>query len=261
MLCNRTSRGIELTVHGQMVLDACESVYAAIRDMPRAVSTTRGDTTGTVTLRVISNLYLLPKLNRIFDEFHASYPGIDVRLEVTPWRIVVDSLRSGDVEIGIGFGEDESDTIVRYPLTDQVQQIYCGPKHRLFGKPPVAPSHLEGESFVVTQDEPTPYVRFRNFHDLGDHIGGFAANIQERMWLIQLGMGIGFLPQPIVEASSFKSVLWPVLEPEIAPKAPIFLMASSNSVRSAPAQLFLDVAVPLLTEDSADSVENEPMHS
>jgi DNA-binding transcriptional LysR family regulator len=56
VLCTRTSRGIELTVHGQHVLAACEAVFASVRDMPRAVSWARRETTGTVTLRVISNL-------------------------------------------------------------------------------------------------------------------------------------------------------------------------------------------------------------
>lgn len=242
ILCTRTSRGIELTVHGQHVLEACEAVYASVRDMPRAVSWERRDTTGTVALRAISNLYLLPQLTKIFDEFHALYPKIDVRLDVAPWRVVVESLQSGEVEIGIGFSDGVDTRLIHMLLTEQVQQIYCGPKHPLFGKSPGPPGLLENEPFVVTHDEPKPYVRFRDQHGLGRHIGGFADNMQERMWLIQLGMGIGFLPKPIVDASSFSSVLWPLLAPEDTPKAPIYLMASAEPVRSAPAQLFFNVA-------------------
>lgn len=245
-LCTRTSRGIELTVHGQHVLAACEAVYASVRDMPRAVSWARRETTGTVTLRVISNLYLLPQLTKIFDEFHALYPRIDIRLDVAPWRVVLESLESGEVEIGIGFADKLDNKLIYMLLTEQVQQIYCGPKHPLFGKGPAKPADLENEPFVVTHDEPKPYVRFRSQHGLGRHIGGFADNMQERMWLIQLGMGIGFLPKPIVDASSFVSVLWPLLAPEHTPKAPIYLMASAEPVRSAPAQLFVDIAAKML---------------
>lgn len=246
VLCTRTSRGIELTLHGQHVLAACEAVYASVRDMPRAVSRARRDTTGTVALKAISNLYLLPQLTKIFDEFHALYPRIDIRLDVAPWRAVVESLKSGEVEIGIGFSDGVDSKLIHMKLTEQVQQIYCGPKHPLFGKPPAAPSLLENEPFVVTHDEPRPYVRFRDRHGLGRHIAGFADNMQERMWLIQLGMGIGFLPKPIVDASSFSTVLWPLLAPKDTPKAPIYLMASAEPVRSAPAQLFFNVASRLL---------------
>jgi DNA-binding transcriptional LysR family regulator len=246
VLCTRTSRGIELTVHGQHVLAMCEAAYSSIRDMPRAVSQARSDTTGTVTLRVISNLYLLPQLTRIFDNFHELYPGIEIRLDVAPWRAVLESLKRREVEIGVGFSDTSDDKLIYMPLIEQVQQIYCGPKHPLFGKPPVAPSRLEGDPFVITQDEPKPYVRFREYYGLGRRIGGFADNLQERMWLIQLGMGIGFLPKPIVDASSFSSMLWPLLKPDVAPKVPVYLMASVDPVRSAQAQLFFDVASRLL---------------
>lgn len=245
-LCTRTSRGIELTVHGQRVLDVCEAAYSSIRDMPRAVSQARSDTTGTVTLRVISNLYLLPQLTSIFDNFHELYPRIEIRLDVAPWRVVLESLQRREVEIGVGFSDTADDKLIYMKLTEQVQQIYCGPKHPLFNKPPVMPGRLESEPFVITHDEPKPYVRFREKYGLGRNIGGFADNIQERMWLIQLGMGIGFLPKPIVDASHFSSTLWPLLKPKIAPKVPIYLMASADPVRSAPAQLFFEVASRLL---------------
>ncbi len=246
LLCSRTSRGIELTVHGQHVLASCEAAYASVRDMPRAVSWARRETTGTVTLRVISNLYLLPQLTKVFDEFHALYPRIDIRLDVAPWRVVLESVQSGEVEIGIGFADGADDKLIRMRLTEQVQQIYCGPNHRLFGLGPAEPAELLDEPFVVTHDEPKPYVRFREQHGLGRRVGGLADNMQERMWLIQLGMGIGFLPKPIVDASNFAAVLWPLLAPENAPKVPIYLMASAAPARSAPAELFIEVATRLL---------------
>jgi len=245
-LCTRTSRGIELTVQGQHVLATCEAAYASIRDMARTVSTARSDTTGTVTLRVISNLYLLPQLSCVFDTFHDLYPRIEIRLDVAPWRAVLESVQRREVELGIGFADSHDDRLVCILVTEQPQQIYCGPKHPLFGKPPVAPARLEEDPFVITQDEPKPYVRFREHHGLGRQVGGFADNLQERMWLIQLGMGIGFLPQPIVDASSFSAHLWPLLAPEVTPKMPIYLLASTDPVRSAPAQLLFEVASRLL---------------
>jgi hypothetical protein len=96
---------------------------------------------------------------------------------------------------------------------------------------------------VVTQDEPIPYIRYRDRYGLGRQIGGCADNLHERMWLIQIGMGIGFLPKPIVDASTFASVLWPLLSDAEAPVCPIYLMANADVARSAPAQLFLDVAL------------------
>ncbi len=248
-LCIRTSRGIELTIQGHQLLAACKAMYTSVQNMSRAASATRGDISGTIALRVISNLHLLPKVSHIFDEFHRHHPRIDIKLDVSPWREVLRSIKNGEVELGIGFADELDNKHLYIPIVDQTQQIYCGPKHRFFGRPPIAPVQMEAEPFVITQDEPTPYVRYRERYSLGRHIGGYADNLHERMWLIELGMGIGFLPKPIVEASNFAAALWPLLSDADAPVCPIYLMANAEPARSAPAQLFLDVALEHLQNE------------
>lgn len=241
-LCTRTPRGIELTVHGHQLLAACESLQASVRNIPRAISAACGEVSGTVTLRVLSNLYNLNTLSGIFDDFHTRYPRIEVRLDVAPWREVLNSLKRGEIKLAIGFEDELDDRYLYIPITRQAQQIYCGPKHRFFGQLSVSPVQMEAEPFVVTRDEPLPYIRYRDRHGLGRRIGGFADSLNERMWLIQLGMGIGFLPKPIVDSSNFASVLWPLLADEEAPVCSVYLMANARAARSAPAQLLLDTA-------------------
>jgi DNA-binding transcriptional LysR family regulator len=247
-LCKRTPRGVELTIPGQQLLATCESLQASVRHIPRAISSSCAEISGTVTLRVLSNLYNLDKLSDIFDDFHTRYPRVEVRLDVAPWREILNSLKKGEIELAIGFAEDLDDRFLLVPIMDQPQQIYCGPKHRFFGKPPIAPSLMEAEPFVVTRDEPLPYKRYRDRYGLGRHIGGFADSLNERMWLIQLGMGIGFLPKPIVDNSIFSSELWPLLSNDEAPVCGVYLMANGQSTRSAPAQLLLDTALSHLQD-------------
>jgi DNA-binding transcriptional LysR family regulator len=136
---------------------------------------------------------------------------------------------------------------------------YCGPGHPLFGKAAVSPSQLVAEPFVVTDDEPVPYTRYRERHGLGQQIGGVADNLQERMWLIQLGMGVGMLPQAIVETSDFAPKLWPLLPDSEAPTCTIYLMANASSIRSAPAQLLLDTALAYLRQDEEGTAAGPPL--
>jgi len=258
-LCIRTSRGIELTIHGHQLFAACREMFESVQDMPRAASAARGDISGTVALRVISNLHQQPKLTEILDRFHRQYPHIEIKLDVAHWRDVLRSLKRGEIELGIGF-EDKLDPKYLYlPITDQKQQIYCGPKHPLFGKVSVSPSQLVAEPFVITEDEPVPYTRYRERHGLGQQIGGVADNLQERMWLIQLGMGIGMLPQAIVETSDFASKLWPLLPDAEAPNCTIYFMANASSIRSAPAQLLLDTALAYLRQDEEGAADGQPL--
>ena len=87
--CTRTSRGIELTIHGHQLFAACRQMFECAQNMPRAASAVRGDIAGTVALRVISNLHQQPKLTEIFDRFHRQYPRIEIKLDVAPWRDVL----------------------------------------------------------------------------------------------------------------------------------------------------------------------------
>lgn len=255
-LCIRTSRGIELTIHGHQLFTACRAMYESVQNMPRAASAVSGDISGSVALRVISNLHLQPKLTEILDRFHRQFPRIEINLDVAPWRDVLRSLKNSEVELGIGF-EDEQDPKYPYlPVTDQLQQLYCGPQHPLFGKTAVTPAQLVADPFVVTKDEPVPYIRHRERYGLGRKIGAFADSLQERMWLIQLGMGIGFLPKSIVEASAFASKLWPLLPDADAPVCTLFFMANASSIRSAPAQLLLDTALAYLQQDNGCGVNH-----
>jgi DNA-binding transcriptional LysR family regulator len=252
-LCIRTSRGIELTIHGHQLFEACRRMYEAVQDMPRAVSSASGDISGSVALRVISNLHLQAKLTEIFDDFHHRFPQIEINLDVAPWRDVQQSLRNGEVELAIGFEDEMNSKYLYLPITHQVQQLYCGPNHPLFGKKPTHPSDLVAEPFVVTREEPVPYTRFREQHGLGRQIGGFADSLQERMWLIQLGMGIGFLPVSIVEVSAFASKLWPLLPERDAPVCTVYFMATASGTRSAPAQLLLNTALEHLGQESVST--------
>lgn len=241
-LCARTSRGVMLTVHGEHLFAACQGIYEVVQSTSREASILRGDVSGVMVLRVIASLYLQPRLTEMIENFHALYPRIEIKLDVAPWREILQSLQSGEVELAIGFDPNPGDEQTHILLSEQVQQLYCGPVHPLFGSQVTSPSELRDEPFVVTHDEPLPYVEFRERYGMGRKSGGYADGLHERMWLIQMGMGIGFLPKPVVDASPFADKLSPLLPDDQAPKWSVYLMAASHGARSAPAQLLFETA-------------------
>jgi len=251
-LCVRTSKGVTLTVFGQRLFAICEEMASSIQNIPHAASVAKEGLSGVVTLRVISNLHLVSKLDAVFSEFHRRHPEIEIKLDVAPWRLVLQSLEAGEVELGIGFDGEGDERLTKIPVIDQVQQLYCGPGHRLFGRTISEPQLLRDEPFVVTSNEPLQYGQYRKRYGLGRRVGGIADNLQERMWLIQLGVGIGFLPEPIVGASSFAKMLWPLLAKDAAPVCTLYFMSAANKVRSAPAQLLWETALRHLRTDHAN---------
>jgi DNA-binding transcriptional LysR family regulator len=252
-LCARTSKGVTLTAFGQRLFAVCEEMRASIQSIPQAAAIAGDGLEGVVTLSVISNLHLVAKLNAVFSEFHRRHPRIEIKLDVAPWRRVLQSLEAGEAELGIGFDDDADGHLTKIPVLDQVQQLYCGPGHRLFGRTITEPRLLRDEPFVVTSNEPLKYGQYRRRYGLGRQIGGIADNLQERMWLIELGVGIGFLPKPIVDASTFAKVLWPLLAEDAAPVCTLYFMSAADRVRSVPAQYLWETALLHLQRDRARS--------
>ena len=252
-LCIRSHRGITLTAFGQHLLSTCEDMRSSIEQLPQAASTAKQEASPPITLSIISNLHLVPQLNSIFIEFHHRHPMTKIKLNVLPWRTVLKSITEGDVEIGVGFmSGDVPDPLISLPITSQVQQLYCGPGHKFHGHLKYNALSLQSEPFVISTDELPPDKQYRERCGLGRKIGGISDNLIERMWLIRLGMGIGFLPKPIVDASSFSEELWPLLPENKAPVGTICLISKTRSIRNAQVRVLWDVARRhLKTKESA----------
>ena len=160
---------------------------------------------------------------------------------------VVKSLYAGEVEIGIACDSAPISDLHYVPLIKEVQQLYCGRNHPLYGRSSVRPAELVKEPFILTgDDEPEELERFRRRFGLGTRVGGFAENLHEVRRLIELGVGIGFLPTCVVgdipgagEGGRLAG-LWPLLPEELLPSYHVFLITSDHSERDAPTELLLD---------------------
>lgn len=241
-LCERTHKGIVLTEFGKQLQSICDDIQASLVSIPDAATVARSPASGPISVRVISNLHLISGLNSIFSEFHTSFPESEVKLDTAPWRTVLHSIATGEADLGIGFVGDDTGPIRKLLVLNQIQQMYCGPTHRLYGTTEVDLAELRREHFVISHDEPYENRRFREQLRLGDTIGGISDNLQERMWLIQLGLGVGFLPGTIVEASPFATKLWPLLPLSSAPVCPIYFMRSPKRMQDPGSQTLWDIA-------------------
>ncbi len=153
-LCVRTQRGITLTEFGAELLSLSEEMNSGIERLPKAAAMAKQEMQSPVTLAVISNLHVVPKLDAILAEFHGKMPSVEMKLNVARWFSVIESVLSGEVDLGFGFVTDEaSNSLIKLPIIKQVQQLYCGPTHPLFGKPCLDLKSLYDEPFVISPRE------------------------------------------------------------------------------------------------------------
>ncbi|NHN90119.1 hypothetical protein GOB81_16125 [Acetobacter sp. LMG 1627] len=149
----------------------------------------------------------------------------------------MDAVIAGDCDIGLTYESDSVPTLHYEPIVWESQQLYCGRNHRLFGKTVGNPALLSRQRFVLAQgDEPKDVERFRLHYALGRHVGARADDLSEAMRLIQLGVGVGFLPTIVADTAGDK--LWPLLPASLLPSYFVYMISLEVSLLSTPAQLF-----------------------
>ncbi|HML28835.1 MAG TPA: LysR family transcriptional regulator [Hyphomicrobium sp.] len=250
----RSARGVVLTPAGRSFLKAAEDIETLISSMPGDVARSSGQLQGVVTLRVISDL-VAPAFDQAMVAFHQVNPEVEIRFDIAPWRDVVLSVKDGSADIGIAC-DAVTDSGLRYrPLMREWQQLYCGKAHPLFGASPSAPSTLIDETFVLTgEDEPAQLSDFRQRHRLGERSGGSAETLHEVKRLIQIGIGIGFLPTVVAAEAVEARELWPMLHPDILPTYPVYLITTETSL-SPPARALLDMIEMHVKEENRETAD------
>lgn len=238
-LFHRTSLGVELTSAGRALLPLCQAMVEAARAAPHEVAKAANLLEGIISICTISSV-VSPQFDEALAAFHRAHPGVEIKLEVMPWRQVVKALRLGDAEIGVACDSAPSEGLCYEPLLREVQQLYCGRGHPLFGRRIGLPSDLCDEAFVQTgQDEPEELERFRRRFGLGGRAGGFAENLHEVTRLIELGVGIGFLPTCVAEPMVAEGRVWPLLAVDLLPSYHVYLVTRKVSSRNTPTEIFV----------------------
>lgn len=216
-LCDRSPAGIRLTPEGRALADICDRLLNEVGRIPQELASAADELAGTLTLRMVSQL-VCPALDAALARFHARYPGVVIRIEVAPWREVVEAVRIGEAEIGIACDSAPSVELRYEPLMRETQQLYCSDRHPLYGHASFLPAELAQQAFIDTgEDEPGELETFRRRHGLGRVVGGHAQDLHEVRWLIGLGVGLGFLPTVVANRLPDAAALWPLLPEDLLP--------------------------------------------
>jgi LysR family transcriptional regulator, transcriptional activator for bauABCD operon len=221
-LCRRSSRGVDLTAAGAAVLETSRDIERALENLALEVAAVQDAADTTLVLRMVSDV-MSPALDRALASFHKAHPRVDVRIDIAPWRAVLQSVRADEAMLGVACDNAPSDDLIYKPLLYEKQQLYCGASHPLFGASAQTPDQLRGEAFVSTgDDEPDDVLQFRLAHGLGRRSCGTAETLHEARKLIKMGFGVGFLPTVVAEASN--EALWPLLPDDMLPRYPLYVV-------------------------------------
>jgi len=238
-LCERGARGITLTPAGRVVASLAESLKAQIEALPHGIAEVAGEIEGLLTIRSVSGV-VSRELDDTLEAMRRRHPRIRLRIDVAPWRTVLEALIKDEAELCIAFDNAPRTDLIYEPLVREYQQLYCDRAHPLFGALIQNPEQLGGERFVVSGlDEPDDVRHFRQRYRLGAQPAGEAENLLEARRLISLGVGIGFLPTEMARDGVQAGKLWPLLPQPMLPSYLLYLITKSEVELTLPTRLFL----------------------
>jgi DNA-binding transcriptional LysR family regulator len=238
-LCQRGSGGLRLTDHGGILAEISGKVLTLVEELEHRLNDTSAQIAGYLRLFMISNI-VVPELDRAIAAFRVRFPSVHVAIEIGPIEAVGRALLRGDADIGISSDQLRRPQLHYDPLFREIQRAYCGRSFHLFGKHVPRLEPLDDEPFIAAGiDEPLELVEFRNRHGLGRRTAGSANHLDEVRRLIQLGIGIGFLPERMAEPDVAAGELWPVGTEHSGWGANIFIITHPDAPRVPMRRLFI----------------------
>jgi DNA-binding transcriptional LysR family regulator len=242
-LLHRTATGVEMTAAGKAMMALCEDMLESARMMPHVIAQATKRVEGIVRIQIVSGL-VSAEFDEAIASFHRRNPAIHIEIRVSPWRQLLDALEQGEVEIGVGYDSSVRGSLMYEPLLIERQQLYCSRSSPYFGYRVSRLGELKDQGFVLTgDDEIEAITHLRRRYRLGTVVSGLAEDINEARRLINMGVGIGFLPTAAAAGDVASGRLWPMLFADFEPAYDIFLLARSEPARDTATQLFWDEVI------------------
>ncbi|MBN8953598.1 MULTISPECIES: LysR family transcriptional regulator [unclassified Rhizobium] len=194
-LLNRTTRKIELTEAGQIYYERCSRIVEEARIAYEELGTMVAQPTG--VLRVSSSVdFTLTYIAPLLPEFAELYPGISFDLDLTPRNV---DLVGEPFDLAIRMRAPENPGLISRVIARIHAQFYAAPSYLDANGSPGHPQELEQHQCLTMPTMPTWMVQSGAEAANPTVHGRYRVNsVSMIRQLAVLGMGVAFLPEPIV---------------------------------------------------------------
>jgi len=244
-LFNRNGRRITLTMEGRLLLTYAEQVNdltteAQDRIHGRAVEPGEGFRFGAVDAAVI---YLLPE---VLEAYHATFPQVDISVQVDSSRYLVDDVVAGRSEFGVVTLPVENAKCDTLPLHDDASVLVVGSGHRLANRKRVRLREVATETLILFHEESVSRMPVdEHLAEAGLSPGRIMelSSPEAMRKLVEAGVGVSFLPRLTVSESLEAGTLKEMSVVGVELKRQIGLVWRRGRYFSPAIQSFLDLLV------------------
>lgn len=199
-LIDRSKRPFLVTPEGKRFHEGCRVIVQRYDDLEREVRSLHEEVAARLTVASIYSVGLA-HMSRYLREFLAAHPKADVRLEYVHPHRVYEAVDQGQADLGLISYPAESVSLAALPWRAEPMVLVCYPQHPLTRQRSVRLEALHGEPLVAFQ----PGLKIRDEIDRVLELRNVAVqvtlefdNIETMKRAIEIGAGIGLLPEPTI---------------------------------------------------------------
>ena len=241
-LIDRSSRSLVLTDAGGAVLEYAQRFNGLERELHNALAELRDKSAGKLTIGANEStaLYLLVHIER----YRKLYPGVKVEIRRSLSSRIPEALLAGSLDLGaISYDPGDPKLAATEIYTDSLTFI-VSPKHRFADRREVGIAELGMETFiahnVVSPYRATVIDIFRR-HQVALNMEVEMPTIETIRKLVQLNLGVAFLPKMCVEQEIAAGILREVAVKQIQVERKIRLAYPAKRQLSHAADAFLEL--------------------
>lgn len=198
----RSTRRVDLTVAGRVLLAEAQRVLGAARKAREAVSAVQGLQRGRLAIGMTQTLSPFLDLPALLSRFRGSFPGVEIRLCQGASPSLCTKVREGRLDLAFVpvFGASPEGVRTRLFVCEALV-VACSPDHRLAGRDDVRLAELADETFIDFQTEwgTRPLVDNAFAEARVDRHVAFDVNdMRTQLDLVAFGLGIALVPERTV---------------------------------------------------------------
>lgn len=231
-LINRDNRRITVTKAGQILYKECLHIQATIANIANILEDDDNQKFhGKVTIHMANHIQF-SRLLQTVSQFQQSYPNVEVRFYKGTHDEVLYSVLNSTSSVGFVSQQVHIKQFCEHLAEQQNYGLFCGKKCPLFGQSNSTETSLKKQISYAYHEETMvgslhPLMQYRVSQGLTQKIAIHTNSVYSMMELIQLGSGVGFLPQDMITSPDF----WQIPLPE-NPQVSLYSIVNSRAKRN-----------------------------
>ena len=242
-LIDRGSGKLTMTPAGEALYPEACKLYAAISRLPVTFKQVPQSVSGKITISIISQV-VSDDFNTILSTFFNSHPKVELTISIKAVTEIIREMELGKITLGV-CGGVIPDILIKKWLMREDFGLFCGKSHSLYGKNKLALDNLRGESFVsftadiLGGEHMSDVTAIRAKASIGQFVRGRSSNVSEVRRMIEIGLGIGFLPLHLADPYLRSGSLWRLPPYDEVPSDDIYLIYNPATNFSPAERIFL----------------------